>query len=83
MVESQDLESFFKELKECYSKEGAAFVWDWEEITSVSKDARMFVYFIAYNLAHNVLHGPLPDYLHSRMVFENNRWTKEYFSYLG
>ncbi len=81
--QDEDLKSFFEELRDCYKEEKRDFVWEWEDVAKSSKDVGSFVCFIAYNLSRDVLHGPLPDYLHSRMVFEKNRWTKEYFNYLN
>lgn len=84
MIEKDDdLKSFFDELKDCYDKEGVNFSFDWSEIKKYSTNPTAFVYYIAYNLSKNVLHGPLPDHLHSRMIFEKNRWTKEYFKHVN
>lgn len=80
--QEEDLKSFFEELKDLYKEEKRDFVWEWEQIAN-SKDAGLFLCFIAYNLSRDVLHGPLPDHLHSRMVFDKNRWIKEYFSYIN
>jgi len=79
-----DLESFFNELKDQYSKEKQNFPWSWDDIgkepdKSTTKD---FVYYIAYNLGKNILHGPLPSHLHSRMIFDKNMWTKRYVNFL-
>lgn len=87
---TNDLQIFFKELKDFYSKNNQEFIWTWEQIEEKhsvwnSKNnnvVRDFIYYIAYNLSKNVLHGPLPAHLHSRMMFESNNWTKKYIQYL-
>lgn len=78
-----DLESFFMELKKVYAKERRDFVWDWEGVKSL-KDAESndLVQFMAFNLAKDVLHGPLPDPIHSRMVLEGGEWVKKYVEFL-
>jgi len=74
----EDLESFFNDLKECYVKERQEFNWNFEKIG----DDESFLHYMAYNLSHNILHGPLPDHLHSRMILESNEWSKKYVQYL-
>jgi hypothetical protein len=92
----EDLEYFFNELKEHYSKEKQNFPWTWESVlgfggksTELAKAlgscgaTRTFVYYIAYNLSKNILHGPLPSHLHSRMILENkNTWSEKYVKFL-
>lgn len=85
----EDLESFFNELKDQYSKEKQNFPWNWEEIRDATKlgnnhtkTGRDFVYYIAYNLGKNILHGPLPSHLHSRMIFDKNMWSEKYVNFL-
>jgi hypothetical protein len=83
-----DLESFFNELKDHYSKERQNFPWSWEDINkSCNSDSKPqtshdFVYYIAYNLGKNILHGPLPSHLHSRMIFDKNMWSERYVRFL-
>lgn len=88
----EDLESFFNELKEQYSKEKQNFPWSWENVCTAksaygvldSDDSttRNFVYYIAYNLGKNILHGPLPSHLHSRMILNKNMWSEMYVKFL-
>ena len=83
-VPDQELRTFFGELRDFYLKDKHEFVWDWEQVSINTKDdtKRDFVYYIAYNLSKNILHGPLPSSLHARMVFDKNVWSKRYFEYL-
>lgn len=81
----EELRTFFEELKDFHLKEKHEFVWDWEQMIKNTKregETRDFVYYIAYNLSKNILHGPLPSSLHSRMIFDTNVWSKRYFDYL-
>jgi hypothetical protein len=79
----EDLQSFFNELKEHYFKEKQNFPWTWEGVDSDNATTRNFVYYIAYNLSKNILHGPLPSHLHSRMIFDNrNMWSERYVKFL-
>lgn len=81
----ENLESFFNELKECYSREKQNFPWTWEGVTSDNSTpmiTRTFVYYIAYNLGKNILHGPLPSHLHSRMILDKNMWSEKYVKFL-
>jgi hypothetical protein len=81
----EELRVFFEELKDFHLKEKHEFVWDWGQMLKNTKEqgeTRDFVYYIAYNLSKNILHGPLPSSLHSRMVFDTNVWSKRYFDYL-
>jgi len=78
----EDLKKFFEELQDCYVKEKREFPWDWERVEELP-NAEEFVHYIAYNLSHDVIHGPLPAHLHNRMVLEGGGWTKSYLDYLG
>jgi hypothetical protein len=85
--EENDLMKFFEELKEIYVREKQDFVWKWESVTKniANKSpagTRDFLHWVAFNLSKNVLHGPLPDHIHARMVFEKDKWTKKYIDYL-
>lgn len=86
MLESnpmEDLQSFFKELEEQYSKEKQNFPWTWGGVDSDNATTRTFVYYIAYNLSKNILHGPLPSHLHVRMILDNkNMWSEKYVKFL-
>lgn len=86
-----DLQDFFTDLERCYAKEKQDFVWDWEGIEEASKSQNLpkgtdmlsdYVCFIAYNLAKNILHGQLPDGLHSRMMFQKSDWARKYAEFL-
>lgn len=86
-----DLEVFFRELKQQYVKERQEFVWDWGLLKEISESKNAMskqemlsemVYFIAYNLAKNVMHGPLPSHLHSRMIFDKGDWSRRYVEFL-
>ena len=87
----ENLEYFFNELKEHYSKEKQNFPWTWESVLGFGDkslncrvgDTRAFVHYIAYNLSKNILHGPLPSHLHSRMILEEkNMWSENYVKFL-
>lgn len=71
---------FFEDIKECYTKENHKISWNWEDMSSRSSDEILF--YLAFNLSKNILHGPLPDRLHNRMVLEPNSFSKAYFNYL-
>ena len=74
----EELKAFFEELKEFHLKGKHDFIWDWDQIVDADEISvtRDFVYYIAFNLSKNILHGPLPRSLHSRMVFDSNAWSK-------
>lgn len=84
----EDLESFFNELKEQYSREKQNFPWSWDGVAKSGyvldsdSSTRNFVYYIAYNLGKNILHGPLPSHLHTRMIFDKNMWSEMYVKFL-
>lgn len=81
--EENDLMKFFEELKEVYVREKQDFVWDWDVISkSKNSSNKDFLHWVAFNLSKNVLHGPLPDHIHARMIFETDKWTKRYVDYL-
>ena len=70
---------FFEELKKIYENENHLFPWDWENI----KKNKNFNLFIAYNLSKNILHGPLPKTIHSRMTLDSdNIWSKRYSEFM-
>lgn len=85
---------FFEELRDSYLKQKHDFVWSWNDILEISQSpnkintppevaVKDFVHYIAYNLSHNILHGPLPHHLHNRMILDsNNTWSKRYVEYL-
>jgi len=77
-----DIESFFMELKSQYAKERSPFLWEWP-ISADPKDAEEMVRFMAFNLAKNVMHRPLPGHLHSRMILKpGEEWGKKYVDFL-
>lgn len=77
------LESFFMDLKKVYVKERRDFVWDWDAVRRLpGGESNDFVQFVAFNLAKDVLHGQLPDPIHSRMVLEGGEWAKRYMEFL-
>jgi hypothetical protein len=78
----EELEGFFEELREQYTKEKQNFPWTWDGIKSDEKKTKDFVYYIAYNLGKNILHGPLPAHLHSRIIFDKNMWIDKYVNFL-
>jgi hypothetical protein len=77
-----DFKEFFEELKDCYIKEKQDFNWNWNLVSDDLKGVEDFVYYIAFNLSKNILHGPLPNHIHTRMVLEKNNWSKKYIEYL-
>lgn len=84
-----DLETFFRELKQQYAKERQEFVWEWKELEKISKGRHAtpdmlseMVHFIAYNLSKNLMHGPLPGHLHARMMFDKGDWSRRYVEFL-
>lgn len=78
-----DLESFFMDLKDQYAKERSPFLWEWPVSTN-RLDAEEMVRFLAFNLAKNVMHGPLPGHLHSRMILKpGEEWGRKYVEFLG
>ena len=78
-----ETEAFFRDLKKQYEKERSPFIWEWP-ITSSAEDAEEMVRFIAFNLAKNIMHGPLPGHLHSRIILHPGReWGKKYVEFLG
>jgi hypothetical protein len=80
-----ELRAFFEELRDCYLNEKQEFIWNWDQVSSPDKDQQLtkdFVYYIAFNLSKNILHGPLPSHLHSRMVLDNNIWGKKYCEFM-
>jgi hypothetical protein len=78
-----DLKSFFEELKDCYSKQGQNFNWDWNSLVKDlnSNSPKILLHYIAFNLSKNIIHGPLPSHLHARMVLDNTNWSKQYVEY--
>jgi hypothetical protein len=78
-----ELEKFFEELKSCYLKEKQNFNWEFDTFSKSGEElTKEFLHYIAYNFSKNVIHGPLPSSIHSRMILENNRWSKKYVEYL-
>lgn len=78
-----DLQTFFEELKNCYLKEKQNFNFDWKFVSSQGEQfEKEFLHYIAYNFSKNVIHGPLPSHLHSRMVLDNTKYSKKYVEYL-
>lgn len=76
----EDLEILFNELKNYYAKEKQNFNFKFSNHDD--KNMKDYVYYIAYNLSKNIMHGPLPNHLHTRMVLDNNHWSKKYIEYL-
>jgi len=92
-IMQNDFKKFYEELKDCYIKQNQRFNWDWETIEKLSKNSHLisqksenvmkdFLYYIAFNLSKNILHGPLPNHIHTRMVLDQNNWCKKYVEYL-
>lgn len=82
MYMNEDSKAFFEEIKGCYERENRDLVWKWEDIAD-KKDGESILFYLAFNLSKNVMHGPLPPPLHNRMALEGNRFSKDYFNYLG
>lgn len=79
MKKIADEKIFFKELRNIYKKENRDFPWDWDSI----KENKSFIYFIAYNLSKNILHGPLPSKIHNRMILDTDDvWSKKYSKFM-
>lgn len=72
---------FFDDLKDCYRRENQEISWTWDEMASSASEDILF--YLAFNLSKNILHGPLPERLHNRMVLESNNFCKSYFKYLS
>lgn len=77
----EDRRDFFDELERCYAKEGRGLPWTWESLEG--KDMDPILFYLAFSLSKNMLHGPLPDQLHNRMVLSDNEWCRAYLRYLG
>lgn len=86
-----ELEEFFGELQRQYKLEKQEFVWDWEGVSRTAESRNLppnvdmltdYVCFIAFNLAKNVMHGQLPDPLHTRMIFNKSEWVNKYIEFL-
>lgn len=78
----EDRRSLFEELKRCYLKEGREMQWTWESLEG-KEDIDYLLFYMAFSLGKNVLHGPLPDSLHNRMMLSDNVWCRAYVEYLG
>ena len=73
---------FFEDLKRMYSSENRDIHWGWEELESNSNLDGILSY-LAYTLSKSIIHGPLPDSLHNRMVLgSGNEWRKAYSEYM-
>lgn len=72
---------FFEDIKDCYKRENQDISWTWEEMQSNGSEDTLF--YLAFNLSKNIMHGPLPDRLHNRMTLQPNQFAKAYFNYLG
>lgn len=89
-----EFKEFYDELKNCYLKENQKFNWDWTAIEKLSNNSEIisqkpdnvmkdFLHYIAFNLSKNILHGPLPNHIHARMVLDSDtQWGKRYVEYL-
>lgn len=80
---NDESKAFFDDLKALYAKEKREFHWDWDSVGS-NPDKEQVLSYLAYNFSKSVIHGPLPDHLHNRMVLaSDNEWSKAYVEYLG
>lgn len=77
----EDRKEFFDELERCYAKEGKGMQWTWESLKE-KEDMDAILFYSAFSLSKNMLHGPLPDHLHNRMMLSENEWCRAYFRYL-
>lgn len=88
-----EFKKFYDELKDCYKEQNQRFNWDWNTIEKLSSNSHLisqkpdnvmkdFLYYIAFNLSKNILHGPLPNHIHTRMVLDKSNWCKKYIEYL-
>lgn len=73
--------TFFDDLKKHYSSANREMSWDWSDLAS-KPDRELILFYLAFNLSKNVIHGPLPQHLHNRMALETNQFSKAYFIYL-
>ena len=80
----EEFKAFFDDLKRYYSSENREMSWDWRDLESVASesDRESILFYLAFNLSKNVIHGPLPQHLHNRMALEINEFSKAYFNYL-
>jgi hypothetical protein len=76
----EDLTRFFEELRDIYVKESQEFNWDARDV-EISGGEELLSY-MAFNLSKNILHGPLPDSLHNRMILSSSNWSRLYVEYL-
>lgn len=72
---------FFEDLKRLYLSEKRDIQWNWEELESSSNLDNVLSY-LAYSFSKSVIHGPLPDNIHNRMVLGSGKWRKAYSEYL-
>jgi hypothetical protein len=79
---NEDSKVFFEDIKNYYEKESRDISWCWEDLSTMA-DARSILFYLAFNLSKNVMHGPLPQHLHNRMALESHQFSKAYFDYLG
>lgn len=79
MMAEEDTLQFFRDVKDCYAKESQEFTWEFDDIRRLGDD---ILFYLSFNLSKNILHGPLPDRLHNRMILSSNEWTKTYVKYL-
>lgn len=80
----EDRRDFFDELKKCYLKEGKDMWCSWESLNEKGdEDMDAILFYMAFSLGRDVLHGPLPDRLHNRMVLSDNGWCRAYIRYLA
>lgn len=77
----EDRRDFFEELKKCYAREGGEMQWTWESLKE-KEGMDSILFYMAFSLGKNMLHGPLPDHLHNRMVLSDNEWCRAYLRYL-
>jgi hypothetical protein len=76
----EDLTLFFEELKDIYIKEAQEFNLKAEQLEVSGGEE--FLSYMAFNLSKNILHGPLPDSLHNRMILSSSKWSRLYVEYL-
>lgn len=78
---NNECKALFEDIKSYYEKESRDISWRWEDLAS-NNACESILFYLAFNLSKNVIHGPLPQQLHNRMALDTNQFSKAYFDYL-